>query len=322
MRAFLLSGWFKALLVLGLLAGAFGVWVLLHPGSFVVQPWRAQETKISSRYIFGPYPLEEDFARLKQRGVTTIISLLNPDVPYENVLLAQEREHAERLGIKVLNFPMGSILGQKFGEDYEKNSRAAAAAAIGNEGVAYIHCYLGLHRAKNVRQYLGDHIDVASYEGGVQHNRTPDQLALERSRNAWRKGEYPRALSELDNIETPGSSAHMQRGWTYLRMGRNAQARESFERSIRMDPGNIDAHTGQGFAALRLDDLATAEREFSWVIDRDHDHHDATEGLAYVYYRQGLGDKARPLLERVLAKAPTNEDARRMLDKLTAAETP
>ncbi len=27
---------------LALLGGAAGVWVLLHPASFVVQPWRAQ----------------------------------------------------------------------------------------------------------------------------------------------------------------------------------------------------------------------------------------------------------------------------------------
>ncbi len=322
MRAFLRSGWFKLLLVLGLCAGAFGVWVLLHPGSFVVQPWRAQETAISSRYIFGPYPLEEDFERLKQLGVTTIISLLNPDVPYENVLLAQERERAQRYGIKVLNFPMGSILGQKFGEDYEKNSRAAAAAAIETKGVAYIHCYLGLHRAKNVQEYLDEHVETVTYEGGVQHDRSPDQLALERARKAWRMGEYPRALSELDNIDTPRFSAHVQRGWTYLRMARNAQARESFERAISMEPEIVDAHNGLGFAASRLDDLATAEREFSWVLEREPDNHDATEGLAYVYYWQGRAELARSLLERALSDNPSNDTARGMLDKLTVAETP
>lgn len=322
MRAFLRSGWFKLLLVVGLCAGAFGVWVLLHPGSFVVQPWRAQETTISSRYIFGPYPLEEDFDRLKQHGVTTIISLLNPSVPYENVLLAQERERAQRYGIKVLNFPMGSILGQKFGEDYEKNSRAAAAAAIETKGVAYIHCYLGLHRAKNVQEYLDEHVETVTYEGGVQHDRSPDQLALERARKASRMGEYARALSELDNIDMPGFSAHVQRGWTYMRMSRVAEAREAFERAIAMNPEARDAHTGLGFSALRLNDLATAERAFSTVLGQDADYHDATEGMGYVRYRQGRGEEALVLLQRTLERDPSNVDARNIVERLSATATP
>ena len=41
-------------------------------------------------------------------------------------VLDEEKKRAERLGIRVLDFPMGSILGQRFGADYERNSRAAA----------------------------------------------------------------------------------------------------------------------------------------------------------------------------------------------------
>ena len=60
----------------------------------------------------------------------------------------------------VKNFPMGSILGQKFGEHYSTNSKAAAEAALSADGVAYIHCYLGLHRARNVQRYLAEHAQV------------------------------------------------------------------------------------------------------------------------------------------------------------------
>ena len=34
---------------MALLGGAAGVWVLLHPASFVVQPWRAQQSVTGSR---------------------------------------------------------------------------------------------------------------------------------------------------------------------------------------------------------------------------------------------------------------------------------
>ena len=73
-----------AVLVLGLAGFAFGVWVLLNPASIFVQPWRAVRAEAPVKgVLLGPYPVEEDFADLKKRGVTTIISLLEPNVPYE-----------------------------------------------------------------------------------------------------------------------------------------------------------------------------------------------------------------------------------------------
>ena len=73
-------------LLLCALGGAFGVWVLLHPASIWVQPWRAQQSTMSEQVIFGPYPVEDDFVALKKRGVTTIVSLLDSEAP--NLLTA------------------------------------------------------------------------------------------------------------------------------------------------------------------------------------------------------------------------------------------
>lgn len=141
----------------------FGVWVLLHPASIFVRPWRAQLTSSSSnKVLFGPYPVEKDFIHLKQRGVTTIISLLEPKAPYEGELLAQERDLATRYGMRLLNFPMVSFLGQTFGADNVGSSRAAVSFALKTDGVVYIHCYLGLHRARQVREYLDVVNDVGS----------------------------------------------------------------------------------------------------------------------------------------------------------------
>ena len=77
-----------AVLALGVVGFAFGVWVLLHPASIFVQPWRAERAATPvDGVLMGPYPVEEDFVELKRRGVTTIISLLEPNVPYEKVLI-------------------------------------------------------------------------------------------------------------------------------------------------------------------------------------------------------------------------------------------
>ena len=88
-----------AVLVLGLAGFAFGVWVLLNPASIFVQPWRAVRAEAPVKgALLGPYPVEEDFADLKKRGVTTIISLLEPNVPYEKVLLPTEGRGARPTG--------------------------------------------------------------------------------------------------------------------------------------------------------------------------------------------------------------------------------
>ncbi len=222
------------LLILGaclaLLGGAAGVWVLLHPASFVVQPWRAQQSVTGARFVFGPYPVDADMHRLKAEGITTIISLLNPQLPYEAALLDDEKERAARLGMRVLNFPMGSILGQRFGADYERNSRAAADAAIASPGTVYIHCYLGLHRAASVRDYLEQHAGQAAtseFDGSLEHGRSERQLANERAQGLYEQDDYAGALRELATVQPMDYAAYVLTGWVQLRRGENVLARDA-----------------------------------------------------------------------------------------------
>lgn len=59
-----------AVLALGVVGFAFGVWVLLHPASIFVQPWRAERAAAPvDGVLLGPYPVEADFVELKKRGV-------------------------------------------------------------------------------------------------------------------------------------------------------------------------------------------------------------------------------------------------------------
>ena len=194
------SRWILAALALCVLVGATGIWALLHPGGIWLQHWRAEPSVVSSRFIFGPYPLEDDFTALKAKGVSTIISLLDPSLPYEKILLAQERVLAEQHGMRVLNFPMASILGQSFGKDYVANSKTAAQAAIDSEGVAYIHCYLGLHRSKYVQKFLEDYAATAIYQGTLQSGRSDDVLALVRSGGGEKYEDYDYYPAEWKDV--------------------------------------------------------------------------------------------------------------------------
>lgn len=321
MPPFVRTRWFRLLIVLGLAVGATGLWVLLHPGSFWLQPWRAQQQEVSSRFIFGPYPLADDFPALQKKGVRTIISLLDPSLPYEKVLLDQETALAAQHGMTVHNFPMASILGQRFGADYDKNSRAAAQAAIDGQGIAYIHCYLGLHRARNVQKILEAFANTkaASYAGTLQSGRSDDTLALDQANFAFLRGQFEQALAEVAKMNTRSDAARLLEGWSNYRLGRIAPAQAAFAAVVANDPANADAQGGLGYCALRGGDLDEAARRFMLVLSNHPDDASAIEGLGYVRYQQGKSDEARALFQRVLDRHPENADVRDLLKKLEPA---
>lgn len=301
------------------LLGALGVWVLLHPASVFVQPWRAERSATPVEdVLLGPYPVEADFAALRQRGVTTIISLLEPSVPYEKVLLEQERERAARYGMTVKNFPMGSILGQKFGDDYIKNSRAAAEAAIAAEGVAYIHCYLGLHRARNVQAHLAEHVRSGLFAGA---NATPEaDLEAERqAQSAFDAGDHEGSLRILATVTRKTPRVLRIEAWNHYRLHRPTAAREAFRQVLAQQPGDIDTLAGLAYVDLSEQRLDEAARGFAQVLAAQPDEVSAVEGLAHVRYRQGRRGEARALFERAAGLNPGNAETRDMLDRLREA---
>lgn len=319
MKKTLRNRWLAIGAGLALLCGIAGVWVLLHPASFVVQPWRAQQSVTGSRFVFGPYPVDADMHRLKAEGITTIISLLNPSLPYEASLLDDEKERAGRLGIRVLNFPMGSILGQRFGADYERNSRAAAEAAIASQGTVYIHCYLGLHRARSVRDYLEQHagnVDTREFDGSLEHGRSPRQLANERAQGLFEQDDYDGALRELATVQPMDYAAHVLAGWIQLRRGDNALARDAFRQATLMPGAQADSWDGLGFALLRLDDLDGSATAFDQAMKLAPDDNDAMQGMAQVLYRQDRTEQARALLEKLHAATPDNAEVNELLERL------
>lgn len=308
-------------LLLALLAGAllfgFGVWVLLHPASIFVQPWRAQTTaSSSSEVIFGPYPVEADFVDLQRRGVTTIISLLEPRVPYEAKLLDEERERAARHGMQVLNFPMGSILGQKFGKDYVANSRAAAEAALHAKGIAYIHCYLGLHRARYVQDYINQFTRSSNYAGSNTAVPAADLDAEHDAQNAYDAGDFRASLAALARIRDKRPRAARLEGWSHYRLREIPEARAAFEAVLRQDPDDGEARSGLGYATLAAGDVDRAAGIFAELIAKDADDASSIEGLAFARNRQGRRDEARALLQRAVALDPANSEIREMLEKM------
>lgn len=308
-------------LAAGMILGGFGVWVLLHPASIFVQPWRAERAATPvDGVLLGPYPVEEDFVELKRRGVTTIISLLEPNVPYEKVLLDQERQLAARYGMTVQNFPMGSILGQKFGDSYAVNSKAAAEAALNANGVAYIHCYLGLHRARNVQGYLAAHVRTAQYSGSTTSVDASDLDNEHIAQTAFDAGDYQRSLEALAKIPDKGLRAARLEGWSHYRLRYMPEARNAFQRVLRQFPDDADAMVGLGYVELSDKNPGQADALFVRAIAADPDDASAVEGMGHVRFRQGRFGEARVHFVRALELNPGNSETLQMLERIERFE--
>jgi hypothetical protein len=133
----------------------FGFWIILVPNNPITKLFRAPISDTHQRVVTGPYPARSDFRVLYDDGVTAIVSLLDPKIPYERVLLDQESANAKRYGMKFFDFPMASILGQRMGDYYDRDAQLAARTIDSLYGdKVYLHCYLGVHRMTVVREIL------------------------------------------------------------------------------------------------------------------------------------------------------------------------
>lgn len=135
-------------------------------------------------FVFGPYPDEATLRQLKRQGYTGVVSLLHPAVmPFEPVLIRQERAAAARVGLKLVEAPMLPWVSENE-VSVEKLRRLTRSV----KGGYYVHCYLGQDRVRLVQRFF-DQWGVA-YEGSQATRR--QTLA---SRNTFERGPILR-LSE------------------------------------------------------------------------------------------------------------------------------
>jgi tetratricopeptide (TPR) repeat protein len=316
----------KILMGLGIVIGGTTIWASLHPDNIFLKPWRMEQTTLSANIMLGPYPVKSDFRQLKKDGVTTIISLLDSRLPYESILLAEEKENAKRYGMQVQNFPMASLFGQKMGSDYYNTAEAAAqaAAAASKQGVAYIHCYLGMHRAKDVETYLAklalstEHVDYAD----KQSERQQDTIALDQANIAFLEKRYQDSLKELKNIQHKTSQAATLEAWNNYQLGNNQIALEGFSKVAAEMPYSQDAHVGLGYSALRINNLELAEQQFSMLFAKYPNDPSVIEGLGYVRFRQNNLPEAKLLFEKAVVLDPENIEMRDTLAKIQGKPLP
>jgi protein-tyrosine phosphatase len=124
----------------------------LYPLRFI----RGEAPRASEHIILGPYPRYEELERLKKSfGVKIVVSLLNVKLPQEKALYEREKINSEKLGLEVVNYPMGYLyLESESNEELIK--RCVAFLRQNRDRTVYIHCYLGRHRTGFVRKRLAE----------------------------------------------------------------------------------------------------------------------------------------------------------------------
>ncbi|QIN77571.1 hypothetical protein GBA65_02545 [Rubrobacter marinus] len=137
--------------VLGItaLASLATFYFLLDTDFMVALGEMTEENIEGERFTYGSYPDARRIEELKDEGYDGVITLLNPDIPFENVLLKKELGNGEEAGIPIHSYPMLPWIS-----DNESALREIEELTAGDEKRYYVHCYLGKHRVDYVRQML------------------------------------------------------------------------------------------------------------------------------------------------------------------------
>lgn len=290
--------------------------MLISPGNPFTRLFRGKITATDARVIVGPYPLEADFHILQNHGVTTIVSLLDARLPYEKILLEREQVLAQKYGIAVQNFPMASVFGQPLDADREHRIKAAAEAVTRAPGKVYLHCYLGIHRAKNVSELarnMGATTDTYLVRQGERSQQARD---LDQAQAEYDAGRYQEALHKLKQLPQLDTRAQLLQAWAVFRMDNVTGAGELFNKILATLPQNAAAHIGAGYCTLRENNLPAAEQHFQAALSSNDKDAEALFGLGLVKHRQGKAAAAAQYLTTALEINPKNEEARQLLSQL------
>jgi len=149
-------------------AAGFVFHEFLQAQSLMVAGRTAKIEEVSGRLSFGPYPDKNELKLLRAQGYDGVISLLHPAIPFEAVLLEEEKKNAAEVGLQVYSRPMLPWISE--------NRAALNSIRVLIQQPSqryYVHCYLGQHRVNLVRRMAG----FGTSEGDAAENHElPDHL--------------------------------------------------------------------------------------------------------------------------------------------------
>jgi hypothetical protein len=300
-----------------------GFWVLLTPNNPITRLFEVSIADNDGPVITGPYPVTADFRLLHEHGVTTVVSLLDPRIPYENVLLQKERRHAAKFGMKVVDYPMTSVLGHhndSFGSSAERAAVAIDSMVRHNtSGKVYLHCYLGVHRTVAVRDLLAARGTTTGNYTVREAYRSHEASVFDSALAQYHDGDLNGAIRTVSSMKQPDVPALLVRGWSNYRLRNVDAAKADFSKALTQAPNMYDAENGLAYCYLAKGVLDSARIHFTHVTTIDDDNPQAQSGLALVEYRAGNTNAARQYVTMSLSLDSTNSDARDLLAHINAS---
>lgn len=144
---------------------------------------------------------------------------------------------------------------------------------------------------------------------------SPEEAAeehLKKGKELFEKGEYDKAILELKT----SSQARDQRSDTYYYMalldekGNNFRSmRENLQKTIELDPNNIEARQKLGKVHLLFGDMDKALEQANFLLKATPDSEEAKLLKASVYMKQNKSEQAKEIIDSVLSVNALNIDA-------------
>lgn len=276
------------------------------------------------RVLVGPYPIEHDFKNLQGAGVTKVVSLLDPNDPYEKILLEREAGYAKQYGIEFENQAMSADSAVP-DEDLERVALTAAGSIknyIADEShKVYVHSYLTVRRTEAVEDNVRDlGIKLATYEVPRGQRRfAPNRL--DSAETAYQVGRFQETVDILAKEEHMNLQDYILRAWATYHLKDFDKAEKYFVEILNNeDKKNKEAWTGLGYIAYQRNNFAKADSMFKLVLDRSNMDPSANAGLGLVRYKQGNYAEARKYLRTSLKVDSINVEAGDVLMRIDSLE--
>lgn len=118
---------------------------------------KARTEAVNERVVVGPYADSTDLANLKGRGVSTVVSLLDPSVVYEKSLIEREASDAPEAGLRFVNLPIRK--SEPLTSVVNRNSarRLELLFSAQPQGKIYVHGFLNAPRELVARELRNTH---------------------------------------------------------------------------------------------------------------------------------------------------------------------
>jgi len=301
----------KSSLFAAIIGGLVAFFLITHTSIFSQKFLPKPSVKLyaaedNTKVYVGEFPSEQDFKILKDKGVTSVVSLLDPTFQDESADLDKEKSAAKDNGMKFINFPMSADRRCSFIIKDRHQARLASRYIQNDPGPVYLHANRDVHRTAQVQEYLPENTSTSQFiaKDTVRKDRvllTEIQIAYDREQN--------KKVLQLSKKAKQDPWVYVLCGWSHYRLGQIKEAKRNFFQAYSLSDHKEEPNNGLGYCSLRENNVDDAEMRFQDSLKENPHDCEALTGMGFVRLRQGRTPEAVHYFREVLAMNPGDYDA-------------